>query len=341
LINKIIVLNRALKNSGDFLIAERFLELLIYHCPKCEVYRANAYEPLPRRIFDLLGEENTRIVIPGGPGLANNMFENLYPIVPISDLGDIPLYIFGIGTYMKQSEKINDKTKKQLMTIVNRQGYIGVRDTNSYQVLSSSRIPVKILGCPAWYNLDNILGYRKFTSRDKPFKVILTAPSLTKNFDDFIAITKKINKFLTSEISVLFNRGIFFDSLTSQKQEENNVSLISALSKTNKDIKIINGEYSTATFNLTSIFDLHIGYRVHTHVDFRSKGKISYIIKEDERAVGMVSSMDDLDLILSPEELEENFINNLSKETYLNRNNPIIANNFVGLKDGFFKTLLE
>jgi hypothetical protein len=48
----------------------------------------------------------------------------------------------------------------------------------------------------------------------------------------------------------------------------------------------INAAGSTRKLNLYDQCDLHVGYRVHAHLDFLSRRKASLLLQEDARGVG-------------------------------------------------------
>ena len=55
--------------------------------------------------------------------------------------------------------------------------------------------------------------------------------------------------------------------------------------------EVINAAYEMKKISFYKEFDLHIGYRVHGHLDFLSRRKPSLLINEDGRGLGMVKSM--------------------------------------------------
>lgn len=107
---KYLVLSRAIKNFGDFLIFERGVNLIKLLKPNVEVVQGKAWIPLDEQFSEKELSSFDAVVIPGGPGIRVDIYPEIYPLSKAVFKNSIPVYFLGgakIYPYLgKDSEKI-------------------------------------------------------------------------------------------------------------------------------------------------------------------------------------------------------------------------------------------
>ena len=162
-----LLLNRAKKNLGDFLILTRAQQLLDKYL-KSEYEMKTGWQPL-HNIANLNDYEG--IIIYGGPAIQRDLYPNVYPLLPSLDEIKIPIYAFGVGWSSlpgdeidKQNYKLTHQTSK-LLEKINQNGPIGCRDLLTVELLQYHGHEAILTGCPAWYDLKYI--DKKFTKKNR------------------------------------------------------------------------------------------------------------------------------------------------------------------------------
>lgn len=285
-------LTGAKKNMGDFLIEQRSLALLK------SVKGDENVELIPR--WEVPNDETLKklskakaIILAGGPFYKQNVpFENKV-FQKIKDLG-VPIVFMGGGSKYRVCQEFKVPTKLKSTSIdyleeVQKNAPLTCRDHVTERMLRSNGLSnVLMTGCPVWYDLKKIGFEGEFPKEIK--KVVLSLPqdfALKNQASDLIVQTRK--RFKDAEIYCSFNRGIEVDEHTPEEEslvlkqflkvcEENSVHA----TDTSYDLKKIEFYHDC---------DIHIGYRVHSHIYFLSQKKPSYLISEDSRGVGVSESL--------------------------------------------------
>ncbi|MCK4709824.1 MAG: hypothetical protein KAU21_14490, partial [Gammaproteobacteria bacterium] len=97
------------------------------------------------------------------------------------------------------------------------------------------------------------------------------------------------NTFPNAEIICSFHRGILPDKHTGLKRSIAYLRMTYDAKKLG--FKVVDTSFSLKKIGFYKDTDLHVGYRVHAHLDFISRRKPSVLINEDGRGLGMVESM--------------------------------------------------
>ena len=286
-----IALTGAKKNMGDFLITKRAIALIKGMKSDCEVVTLNNWESLDDNL-DLIN--NSRgVIILGGPGYAENMYPGTYKLT--KDLDDIlvPIYYIGGGWYgQSNSQKdidnysYNETSLKLLSRISKSSEYMSARDKYTKQTLEKHGFNnVLVTGCPVFYDLDYI---EKEYQPPSEFKNIVFTPAQHKKYkrQSIRALKKVLKVFDGAQVFVSFNRGIGFDEKTPNKTDAKTTTYI-AKKATQLGCKIVDTSYDLKRIEFYDDCDLHVGYRVHSHVYFLSHKKTSILINEDARGVGI------------------------------------------------------
>ena len=308
----IIILTGAVKNIGDYLIGSRSIKLL-RKFTDADIVELDRFKQQDRNI-DLLNSARA-IILAGGPAYAENIYPGIYPLVKEIKSIEVPIVPFGLGWCGRpfgDPEKFKfDKNSKKFHDIVhNGIKNSSCRDEITYSVLGQCGYRnVKMTGCPVWYDLESI---GKKLSVDPIQRIVYTTPASPKLLKQNHILMKELkNIFPDAELVCSFHRGIFPDRYTSLRYG----SAYFAMSLDAKMLgyKVVDTSYDLGKISFYKDFDMHVGYRVHAHLDFLSRRKASILINEDGRGLGMVRSLGMPELNYNDPCLTEKFKSLLSR----------------------------
>ena len=348
---KIAYLSGAYKNSGDFLIEKRAVELLMHEYPACEFIRIMRNE-----VEKHIAEVNAcdLAVIGGGP-IYQTSLVNYMPLETYRNEVEVPTMILGGGWYGKSGSSYEmlryrfDQQTKRFLEKVYESGFgFSCRDIHTANVLKANGFPKVVLtGCPAWYDL-RYVGKTEFRRNIDSIRTIAVSdPARVYNLDASLEVVKYLKKrFKDAEIRFLFHRGINLDQHTSGKSAAKLNEVARSLRDMGVDYRDIS--YGVDGFSQYDQCDLHVGFRVHAHIYNMGIRNRSILIEEDDRGAGVnetlglpsIRAYDD-GLVLSnrlankalrsvSNRSNRNLINEL--DTYLN---ILLSNDFCYLKNAF------
>lgn len=285
-----ILLTGAIKNVGDFLIADRSKKLFSSFVSN-NFYEFNRWENFEDKL-DVINNAKA-VIMCGGPGYASNMYPDIYPLV--NDLSKLKVPIIPLGVGWSGQPRNNplgfrfSSLSRKLMDYIHNFGLYSCRDILTEEILKKEGYnQVVMTGCPVWYDLDFI--GKPFKTKKDIRKIVFTTPASPKLLFETIRVMKFLRDFFPeSEIIVTFHRGIKRDKHTSFK-----TSLMYTLMA--EYGKFLGFEIKDVSYDLSKIefynnMDLHIGYRVHAHLYFLSKRLPSILICEDGRGIGMSKTL--------------------------------------------------
>lgn len=279
-----LVLHRALRNAGDFLIRQRVLDLFRWACPRCEILEGEAWRPIAHQFSRQQLSRASAIVIGGGPGYVRHMYPRIYPLGNLAALP--PVVLLALGSFVVPGSdpqlegfRFSAQTQAFLGGIARQAGFLGVRDRISERLLRSSGLePVRMLGDPAWYNLETL---------ERPVRPIATVKSLaltppanpvywTQAKSLFLSLRRVLP---AARFTIVFHSGV--ERFWQQLAQHEGWSIVD----------ISGGMHG---FSLYDRQDLHVGYRVHAHLYCLSTGIPSYLIAEDSRGRGVLATLGEL-----------------------------------------------
>ena len=311
----LVILTGAVKNIGDFLIADRAKKLLTEYVDSdiVEINRFNNLEPY----LDVINNSRA-LILCGGPAYAPGMYPDIYPLV--SDLSKIkvPIIPFGIGWFGKpfhhyEDFRFSDKTKHFLKETHEKIEFSSCRDILTKDILENEGVNnVLMTGCPVWYDLESINKPFRFESDVK--KVVITSGARADLLIQSIRILFMVKrKFQSAKIYLSYHRGIFPGKGTPPRKGISYTLL--ALVGWLAGASIVDVSSDLNRIKFYDDCDLHIGYRVHAHLYFLSKRLPSILINEDGRGLGMVKSMnlpvlnfDDKEMLLKLSQLLDDYV---------------------------------
>jgi|Deesub1362A_J573_1020465.scaffolds.fasta_scaffold08329_2 hypothetical protein len=287
---QIVLLQRAFKNVGDFLIAKSAERILSYTFPEFNFIKLHSAEPLDDNLKEI--NNSTAVVICGGPGYQRNFYPEIYPLTKNLKAIKPPIIPFGLGWYgfpgdekSMQDFRFTDESLKAINFIHQRISSSSCRDFLTKSVLRRNGIEnVMVTGCPSWFDLDYI--GKEFQVPKSFKKVVFTTPQKKIYFEQARNLIKSIKKmFPRAELYCVFHRGIEADKFTTEEEAERLRFL-----KENAEsfgYKVVDAAYDLSKIDFYRECDLHIGYRVHAHIRFLSLRKPSILVEEDSRGRGV------------------------------------------------------
>ncbi len=339
---KVLLLSRPVVNAGDFLFTEKSVDAFDDICPGACVEKGHL---TGEYTVDYLNGFDS-VVLAGGP-LYDDRFLNVEntPILGLLDRVKPKFYILSAGWYGRTAfiEDIykfsfSPDSLKILKSIENKGGVLSVRDDITARVLQNNGLKsVKMVGCVAWYD------HRFIDSTDpvrhgKVSRIIISDQGITKDnttwdwkYKSLECAVKTIKaSFPGSDIHFTFNGGI--DTKYSGKYNNRITKLLESENITYSDIS-----GSTKGFELYDTADLHVGFRVHSHIYCMSRRIPSILICEDARGSGCNESMglpDIKDYSVTGGELSENSYLGNQLNYYIK---DLVSDNFGGLSSSYIR----
>jgi hypothetical protein len=154
-----LLLHRALRNAGDFLIFERARALISEGHPDVVQLVGRAWLPLADQ-FPLERVNACRaVVVCGGPGYGRGV-RRLYPLASPAELR-VPVVLLALGSAVLPgtarqlaSHRFEPDDRAFLAWIAERSAYLGARDALTAELLLRAGFAnVLMTGDPAWYDL--------------------------------------------------------------------------------------------------------------------------------------------------------------------------------------------
>jgi hypothetical protein len=343
---KYLVVARTETNGGDYLIAKKLLEIIEHEKIGHEIVYKSGLEQFSTdfvKTFD-------RVLIGGGPLYENRLLSsNAFPLLDIVNDLSIPTDIVGAGWYGDdwQSDtiynyKFNYYTLNILNKIVANGGTLGCRDYITSRVLKNNDLGNVIMtGCPVWYDYNNLDSVCINSSVNKEISnIIISDPGVTKKEDTHnlkaeqtISVVKLLQElFPHANIRFTFNNGILTKYSTPCNKK------IKSFLDSQK-IESIDLSNNWEGFQFYDSIDLHVGYRVHSHIYSLSKRIPSILIQEDARgygvnhALGLSDQLNSLDI--SNKHKQEIHPNEYLIPDLKNQISEMIDSDFIKLKNSF------
>lgn len=296
---KILIAGRPYSNGGDFLIYDRIVRTLKRAYPEASV-ELNLDNDAQFQI-EKLNEYDAIVTGGGGAQYAEAYVRTSFFYQHIDEIM-VPIHYMGTGLYGADGEDAtiyeypySEEMIAYFHKVVERGGQLASRDWTVDTVLRNSGVKGVIMaGCPAWYNLelldkpeDDVIFQGGFAGRTVK-TIAVSNHGLTKNAQDH---DKKLSQI---EGVITFLQGKFPDAkllLTF------NDGYLTKYSKNyNLTLKEWAGEHGVTCVDLSGAaekfkeldgIDMHVGFRVHTHIYCVSRMIPSLLIEEDIRGYGM------------------------------------------------------
>ena len=288
---KILVASNAMTNGGDWLILKNTLGLIDNFLGKKSYINRNIekaeidVESFQIPLYDA-------IIIPGGPQLMNRLLERfICPIVLEAMKEKKKIFLFGCGWYGSNDDseslygyEFSEESQKAL-TYIDENGILGCRDYGAFNLLKSKGYSnVMMTGCSVWYGKLDSSVQKKQEIR----KLVISDIGISKDKeyqDQQIQQFDKVLRFLKKKFSGVEKIFTFNNGINTKYSWEFNKGIQQILER--EQIPYYDLSYGNDTFSVYDDCDLHIGYRVHSHLYSLSHGIPSVLICEDARGMGM------------------------------------------------------
>lgn len=296
---KILIFGRPYSNGGDFLIYDRVVMVLKEAYPEISI-EVNLDNATQFQVGEL-NQYDAIVTGGGGAQYAETYVKTSFFYQHIDEI-TVPIHYMGTGLYGADGEdetiyeyRYSEELLSYFGKVIERGGQLATRDWVVDTVLRNNGVNGAVMaGCPAWYNLellvkpeDDGIFQRSFGDREVR-SIAVSNHGLTKNAQDHGKKLKQIEeliiflqkKFPEAEILLTFNDGYItkysknYNLSLQEWAKEHGVTCVD-LSGTADKFKTLDG------------IDLHIGFRVHTHIYCISKMIPSLLIEEDIRGYGM------------------------------------------------------
>ena len=281
----------AIKNAGDYLIHERCRALIERFAQPHAIEVVPRWQPMDDRLETI--NRARALVLCGGPAYQRDFHPGCVPFVqPLDRIAPpiVPMAV-GLGSGVPadaiDSFTFDPPSLEALRWIHQRIDHSSARDVLTEQVLRRHGIDnVVTTGCAAWYHLDHV--DRDFVAPGTIRRVGVSNPAHL-NFDQAINLLKLLRKrFRRATRYLVFHRGFVQQPLrgspTNRAVTLANYRLAARAAVTG--FHIVNAAGAQRHRGIYDHCDLHIGYRVHAHLDFLSRRKPSILLQEDIRGVG-------------------------------------------------------
>lgn len=282
---KLLFLHGAIKNCGDFLIAHRSRLLIQSLVPECEIISYWEGTDFSKKENYAVLSECDGIVFGGGPFFTNNIYPNDIPLIPDIKALSKPMINIGGGWYGRDNKyttiknyPLNSESLELLRKIENSTGELSCRDWFTVNMLQEKGFKAVMNGCPAWYDL-NYINRTDFQPPKSINRICVSDPANSKNSKSAVELLNWLKtRFPQAAVVLVYHRGI-----------NKNTDLYKYAHKENIEIVDISGGHEG--FKIYDECQLHIGYRVHSHIYNMSHRNFSILIEEDGRGAGVNNAL--------------------------------------------------
>lgn len=284
------LINFSISNGGDFLIEQRMNTLIQKTWPEAEIDFVNGIGST----FDVTKNYDA-VFGGGGPCFDDRIIKDHFIPYFGDNIKRIRLHLMGSGVYGEDclddavyNKTFAPETINFFHSIEENNGTLCCRDELSWRVLKNNYIKnLYVTGCPAWYDFDYIDKTEPIYS-GKINKIVISDPGVTKKPEEqevraeqAIQVIRDIREmFPSANVIFTFNNGI--DTKYSHKC--NNIVKDYLI---NEGIEYYDMSGSEEKFEVYNDADLHVGFRVHSHIYSLSRRIPSILIEEDLRGWGM------------------------------------------------------
>ncbi len=296
---KILVVGRPFSNGGDFLIYKRIMELLKAVYPKAEI-DLNLKNDAQFAI-DEMNEYDAVVTGGGGAQYAEPYVKTSFFYQHFDEI-KVPIHYMGTGLYGANGENstlyeypYSEKMITYFNQVIERGGQLATRDWIVDTIFRNSGIRGAVMaGCPAWYDREML----ERPEKDKIFQesfadkqirtVAVSNHGLTKNAQDHekkLSQMKEVILFLQEKFPEVKIMLTFNDGYITKYSKYYNLSLQEWAEGCG--VECVDLSNDAAKFRALDVVDLHVGFRVHTHIYCISKMIPSLLIEEDIRGFGM------------------------------------------------------
>jgi len=278
-------------NAGNYLICERGKKLLETYCD--DVFEFNYIERT--KPFNACYDG---LIILGGPLISRKLHHQSKMIIESIKDKNLPIFCLGIGIsgskFDTEKEYFIDEESIHFWKYVYQSSKLfSVRDKITQDVLENYGIKTELTGCPALFNLKHLNKNSVYKKKESIKKIAVSIPQFTISTSIrgslsiirpffitiyFLYALKK--KFREKELGVVFQHGIdnLFTKLIQKYANWIGLKTYDYLGK------------SLDSFELNQ-YDIQIGTRLHSHINYLSMNKPSFLFNVDMRTEAFLETI--------------------------------------------------
>ena len=280
-----LLLTGAKLNGGDFLIGQRSRELLSALRPGAELRAHDRWQPLAADMV----EWADALLLCGGPALQPAVWPDVYPLLPsLDDIGP-PIIGLGLGWKGTPGDVWTERTYRfsrsgrRLLERLEHDGWpVSCRDAATERVLRRCGVARTVLtGDPAWFEREHV--GRPFEAPGRLDRCIVSMPASPMFFPQAVDLLRALHaRHAPGRLLAGFNHGWRQGEHLDTRRAAAYRRLRSAVTELGVECVDASGE-AGRLLELADACDLHVGYRLHTHLLFLGRRKPSLLLEEDGR----------------------------------------------------------
>jgi len=251
------------------------------------------------------------------------MIEDVFPIARSAMSQSISIAGMALGWHGTPRQdpgafEMTDQSISALRAIVEAGSVISVRDDVTQGIAKKFGIETVMTGCSAWYSIPD-LHKSPTATHPEPKTIVFTTPAQAKNAREAISVMQLVRqRFPNAKVIASFHRGIGRDQYTRLRPSLALKAQARAAERLGFEVRDVS--YDLSKIGFYRDVDLHLGYRVHAHLDFVSRRVPSLLISEDGRGYGQTESLHGEEHVLwaGNADLIEKFNDTLSREIEAN-----------------------
>ncbi len=287
--SRLLVLHGAIRNVGDFLIRRRALRL-VGSVIDVDIEDRFRGEIIGGKDMD----QFSGAILAGGPAIAVDTVPRVHPNLTGLNEHGVPTWMLAVGWAGGENwadARLDAPTARALETMAAATGAISVRDDITKGVIErSASVPVQMTGCVAWYDLPSI--GQPLEAPDRVERVVVTAPASGRLQRQALRVARHVKRrFPSAEVVLSYHRGLSPAMGNGLKRSATYAA--GAMAARVSGIGILDAAGDTDRIESYKRADLHIGYRVHAHLDFLSRRSPSLLLAEDARGKGQNLALGD------------------------------------------------
>lgn len=281
----IVTVRGAYGNAGDHLIGRRAHALLAKHVD--DDIQTVDRRAITDESYELMNRARA-VLLTGGPAYQRHLHPGIYPLD--LDRVKVPVVPYGLGWKARtdatpQTFEFTPESREFLQRIhADKRIMSSARCFQTVELLKANGVDnVLMTGCPVWYDEDRLSEDYVFPERIR--RIVISLPAKPRG--DTTAIARHLAKrFPDAERYLSYQSGFRAQSrlVTARRQLER----ASAARYGFQPVDFLGD--AAMMMDFMSGVDLHVGYRVHSHLFSLSERITSVLFAEDSRAIGQAEA---------------------------------------------------
>ena len=284
----LVTLTGAFKNSGDYLIGHRARALLANHTDH-EIVDLNRKE-LTDHSYELINSAKA-LLLTGGPAYQKKIFPDIYPLD--LDRIKVPIVPYGLGwkgglNQAPADFKFEPQAEQFVRGIHESRYFSSARDHQTVGILNRLGIDNALMtGCPAWYDEDKLtLDYAPRDIRQLVFSMPAVPQDHVEPLLRYLA-----KKYPKAKKFIAFNAG-YKSTRSKDRAKFTRWNYQMILRAKLLGFSPVSFESDFAKFQaVMGETDLHLGFRVHSHIFSLSQRIATALIAEDSRGISQLEAL--------------------------------------------------